>query len=81
MIVETSKMSTKEKIYQLIDQLDDEKQLQILEELEQILKPELDPVLKAKLSRRVDRSEEDIKAGRVHTIDEARKIMNQRLGL
>jgi fumarate hydratase class II len=81
MVAEITKMSTKEKILELVDQMDDEKQLQVLEELKQMFEPKLNPVLKAKLSSRADKSEEDIKAGRIHTLDEAKKIMNQRLGL
>lgn len=74
-------MNTKEKILELVNQLDDEKQLQILEELKQILEPELNPILKDKLSRRVDNAEEDIKLGRVFTRAQVEQRINKKLGL
>jgi flagellin-specific chaperone FliS len=72
-------MSTKEKILELLEQLDDEKKTQLLEEMMQMFEPKLDPILKAKLNKRADKSEEDIKTGRLHTLDEASKVIRQRL--
>jgi hypothetical protein len=74
-------MSTKEKILELVEQLDDAKQLQVLEELKQMFEPKLDPVMKEIMTQSALRAEEDIKAGRVYTIDETRQIINKRLGL
>jgi hypothetical protein len=74
-------MSTKEKILELVDQLDDAKQLQVLEELKQMFEPKLDSVMKEIMTQSALRAEEDIKAGRVYTIDETRQIINKRLGL
>jgi len=57
---------------------------EVLSELESVLEnddKELDPVLKEKLVSRALKAEEDIKAGRVNTREEAEAKIRSRFGL
>jgi CHASE3 domain sensor protein len=56
----------------------------IIERLESVLKEEqqkLDPVLKEKLTSRALKANEDIKAGRVYSREEAEKTIKERMGI
>ena len=56
----------------------------VMEELESVLKKEqqsLDPVLKEKLTSRALKADEDIKAGRVNSREEAEAKIRQRMGI
>ncbi|MEQ9300325.1 MAG: hypothetical protein RIF33_17260 [Cyclobacteriaceae bacterium] len=56
----------------------------VMEELESVLQREqqaLDPVLKDKLTSRALKSNEDIKAGRVYSREEAEVKIQQRMGI
>lgn len=61
----------KEEIKKLVDEQQDSA---VIKEVYELLQPRLDPILREKLIARALRSEEDIKHGRVHTIEEARKL-------
>jgi hypothetical protein len=56
----------------------------VMEELESVLQREqqtLDPVLKDKLTSRALKSNQDIKAGRVYSREEAEAKIQQRMGI
>jgi hypothetical protein len=67
---------------ELKDLIDQESDLHLLESIKSLLKKDkLNPTLKEKLTSRALKSEQDIKEGRVHTREEAEKILRSRLGI
>ena len=56
---------------------------EIIDKLETVLKKEqeLNPILKEKLTARALKAEEDIKAGRVYTREEAEAKIKERMGI
>ncbi|MEO0555106.1 MAG: hypothetical protein AAF149_18000 [Bacteroidota bacterium] len=69
----------KQELRSLIDQEND---LHILEAIKTLLqKSSLDPVLKEKLTSRALKANEDIKAGRVYSREEAEAKIKERMGI
>lgn len=75
-VLSTEELKTR--LHQVIDVLTDEKKLQAIYTL---LKDDLDPVLKDKLTSRAMRSNQDIKEGKVHDRNEAEQKLRSRLGI
>jgi hypothetical protein len=68
-------LTIKQEIHQLIDQVQDGEILQAVYEL--LNKEKINLALKAEMTRRAKLAEEDIKAGRVYTLEEAQKITRE----
>ena len=75
-------MTTEEIKTELRELIENETDQKVLEEVRDMLqKPALDSVLKAKLTSRALKSEEDIKAGRVYSSKQVKKFLKDRLGI
>ena len=69
------KLTTEEKIEEIKKLLDkQEENTELIDEIYKRLQPKPDPILREKLIARALRSEEDIKHGRVYTLEEVRKL-------
>lgn len=68
-----SKVAVDSRIEEIKRLLDEQSDLGLLDEVLQLLKPVSNPILREKLTSRALRSEEDIKHGRVYTVEEVRK--------
>jgi len=69
-----SKIAVDTRIEEIKKLLDEQNDLALLDEVLQLLKPVSNPILREKLTARALRSEEDIKHGRVYTMEEVRKL-------
>lgn len=70
-------MSTKEQIIEFVEQLDEDKQKQLLSEIKQMFLEEVNPILKEKLTQRVHQAEADIVAGRFNNRQEVEQRMKK----
>ncbi len=67
------KLTLEEKREEIKKLIDEQEDTRLLDEIRQLLKPVSNPILREKLTARALRSEEDIKHGRIFTVEEVRK--------
>lgn len=78
-----SSTQIREKLHQFIEQADDRLLNMVFAMMEADLgnEIELDPSIEKEMKSRALKSEQDIKEGKVYTIEEAEARLNKRLGL